>query len=241
MARTVVVVGVGPGLGESVARRFADGGDDVVLVARSEEYLRELAARIERSTPGRATVAPADVADPSAVDEAFATVRSTFGPVDVLVDCVYSTETESGGLLEVDAEAFRGAWAVETAGAFHCASEAARDMVETGGGTVIFTNSGASRNPDGGGVARTSARFGLRGLARSMTADLGPRGIHVVHAVVEGWIDKPALREAYPDRPDERWLDPDRIADTYWHLAGQDPSAWTFEVEFHTPSDAPGA
>lgn len=230
MSRTTVVAGVGPGLGSSVARTFAETGDAVALLARSEGYLTERAGELDG-----AIAVPTDVSDPEAVTAAFDRVREELGPVDALVDCVYSTRTDAGGIREVGTDAFRGAWTVETAGAFHCAREAVRDMDD--GGTVVFTNSAASRRANGDDIARSSARFALRGLAESMARDLD--AVQVVHAVIDGWIDKPALRERAPDRPDERWIDPDAVAREYRRLVDRD-DLHTFEVDFRTGGDEVG-
>jgi|APHM01.1.fsa_nt_gi Short-chain dehydrogenases of various substrate specificities len=249
--RTVLVVGAGPGLGSAVARRFADEGDRVGLLARSRDRLETLAATLREETPGEAVAAPADVTDPEAVERAFDTVRSAFGGIDVMVDTLYSTETASGGVLDVDVDAFEGAWAVETVGAFRCAKAAARDMLDRteddnrtetgardggGGGTILFTNSRASKRASAKGLATASARHGLRGMAASMARDLAPT-VHVVHVVVDGWLDTPELREAYPDHPEAAWMDPESVADTYHHLVGQPADTRSFEVDLRSSRD----
>ncbi len=229
-----MVVGVGPGLGEAVAERFAGAGCDLALLARSEEYLRGLAADLSGGA-GDVRAVPTDVTDPEAVAAGFDTVRRRLGSVDVLVDCLYSTETGDGGIREEGADALHGAWDVEVAGVARCVRAALPDLLD--GGTVILTNSALSKRAAGDATSRSVARFGLRGLAQSLARDLGPDGVHVSHVVVDGWIDKPALREHAPDRPDEAWIDPASIADTYWGLVTQDRSAWTFELDVRTHTD----
>ncbi len=73
--------------------------------------------------------------------------------------------------------------------------------------------------------------FAMRGLAQSLARDLGPRGIHVAWINVDGSIDIPGARGLKPSLKDGDFLKPDAIAETYWHLAHQDPSAWTMELE----------
>jgi NAD(P)-dependent dehydrogenase (short-subunit alcohol dehydrogenase family) len=236
MSRTAVVVGVGPGLGEAVARRFAREGCNVALVARSEEYLEDLSADL-REDGGAAQAVPMDITDPEAVAEGFETIRDDFGSIDALIDCVYSTETADGGIEEVDIDALRGAWRVETEGAFRCVKAALPDLLDDGG-TVIFTNSSQSKRASAEEFTRSIARFGLRGFAQGLARDLGPKGIHVTHVLIEGWINKPSLREFAPDRPDEQWIDPVEVADTYWRLVTQDRSAWTFELDLRPYTDS---
>ncbi|ESP87967.1 SDR family NAD(P)-dependent oxidoreductase [Candidatus Halobonum tyrrellensis] len=226
---TAVIAGVGPGLGESVARRFAAEGCDVGLLARSGDYLDGLAADL----PTDAAAVPTDLADPDDVAAAFETVRERLGPVDVLVN--HASAASWTGLLDTDREAFDRAYEVGPRAGFLCAREAVPDMLdgdaegsESGsGGTVIFTGATTAVRGREGAVGFSMAKFGSRGLAQSMARELGPEGVHVAHVVVDGGI-RPPDREV--DDPEE-YLDPDAIADSYWHLVEQDPSAWTLELD----------
>ena len=64
-----------------------------------------------------------------------------------------------------------------------------------------------------------------------MAREFGPQGIHVAHVVVDGQINTPRLREMSPDREDHTTLSPDAIAEIYWHLHTQHPTAWTLELD----------
>jgi len=227
MARTAVVAGVGPGLGESVVRRFHAEGCRVALLARSADYIDELADEL-----GEGVLAvPTDISDREAVGEAFATVRDAFGPVDVLVN--HASAASWDGLLDCEFEAFQRALAVNVEGAFHCSQEAVRDMLSTDGdGTVIFTGATTSVRGRKGAVGFSAAKFGARGLAESMARELGPQGVHVAHVVIDGGIQPPG------SEPDENHLDPDAIADSYWHLVEQDRSAWTLELDLRPHTEA---
>lgn len=100
MSRTAIVAGVGPRIGESAARTFAQEGCSVGLFARSEGYLTELAAELNETTAGNAIAVPTDITDRTQVTEGFDRVHSEFGPVDLLVNNAYPTgDTESGGRL----------------------------------------------------------------------------------------------------------------------------------------------
>jgi NAD(P)-dependent dehydrogenase (short-subunit alcohol dehydrogenase family) len=68
-------------------------------------------------------------------------------------------------------------------------------------------------------------------MAESLARELGPEGIHVAHVVIDGQILIPEIEAADHDRADEEFLDPDAIADTYWHLVEQDRSSWSLEVD----------
>ena len=223
MTRTAVVAGVGPGLGESIARRFLEEGCRVGLFARSEEYLAELSAELGEG----ALAVPTDITDPDAVEEGFEAVREAFGPIDVLVNHASGGAWE--GLREISPSAFEDAWRVSAYGGLLCSQAAVSDMLEGDGGTVIFTGATSAIRGRGGAVGFSAAKFAVRGLAESMARELGPEGIHVAHVVIDGQI-LPS-DGATSGREEGEFLDPDAIAESYWHLVEQDRSAWTLELD----------
>ena len=229
MALTAVVAGVGPGLGESLARKFAEEGCEVGLLARSDEYLGELAAELHTETPGDAVAVPTDVTDESQVESAFERLRDEFGPVDVLVN--HAGGGGWSGLRESSAEEFEDAWRTCAYGAFLCSKRAAPDMVDGDGGTIIFTGATSAVRGRGGAAGFSSGKFAARGLAESMARELGPEGVHVAHVVVDGQILAPDAREGSDDRPEDSYLDPDAVAESYWDLVEQDRTAWTLELD----------
>ena len=227
MPRTAVIAGVGPGLGESLARKFAAEGCDVALFARSTEYIEDLAADLP--DPGEGLAVTVDLADVEAIREGFEAVRDAFGPVDVLVN--HASAASWTGLLDTSVDEFESAWAVDARGAFVCSQEAVGDMVEAGEGTVIFTGATSAVRSLGGTVGFTAAKFAARGMAMDIAQEFGQEGVHVAHVVIDGQIDGPGARERAPDREADTFLDPDRMAETYWHLVEQDdPSTQPFEV-----------
>ncbi|WP_254524905.1 SDR family NAD(P)-dependent oxidoreductase [Natrinema caseinilyticum] len=227
MTRTAVIAGVGPGLGASIARRFVAEGCRVGLFARSADYLEELATELGED----ALAVPTDVTDPEQVAAGFREVRDAFGPVDVLVN--NASGGAWSGLRDITPDEFERAWRVSAYGALLCSRAAVDDMLadDGDGGTIIFTGATSSVRGRGGALGFTGAKFAVRGMAESMARELGPDGIHVAHVVIDGQIETPSVREAHPDRDSEEYLDPDAIADTYWHLVTQDRSAWTLEAD----------
>jgi NAD(P)-dependent dehydrogenase (short-subunit alcohol dehydrogenase family) len=227
MVRTAVIAGVGPGLGESLARTFASEGCQVALFARSADFIGELAADLPE--PGDGLAVPTDLTSVQEIRDGFETVRDAFGPVDVLVNHASAASWE--GLMDVSVEEFEQAWAVNGRGAFVCSQEAVGDMLESGGGTVIFTGATSAVRSLGGAIGFTAAKFAARGMAMDMAQEFGPEGIHVAHVVIDGQIDEPGARGMFPDRDGETFLDPDEMAETYWHLVEQDDiSTQPFEV-----------
>jgi len=223
MSTTAVVAGVGPGLGASVARKFAREGCDVALLARTESYLQDLATELDE-TDGAGLAVPTDLTDREDVEDAFDRIRAAFGPVDALV--VNASGAAWKGLRDIDVDEFSRAMAVGPRGGLLCSQAAVDDMLE-GGGTIIFTGATSAVRGREGAVGFSAAKFAVRGMAESMARELGPEGIHVAHVVIDGGI-LPPDREV--DDPDE-YLDPDAIAESYWHLVEQDRSAWTLELD----------
>jgi len=226
-SKVAVVVGVGAGTGASLARRFASDYA-VALMARNADYLRGLGDEL-RAAGGDALEVPADVGDAAAVAAAFATIRERLGDPDLLL---YNAGSGTfGTIVDITPAQYEASWRVNAYGALLCAKEVAPAMIQRGAGVMLFTGATAGVKAGAKSVSFGPAKFAMRGLAQSLARDLGPRGIHVAWINVDGAIALPHLRDRYPHMKDEDMLKPDAIADTYWHLAHQDRSAWTMELE----------
>jgi NAD(P)-dependent dehydrogenase (short-subunit alcohol dehydrogenase family) len=222
-----VVIGVGAGLGAALARRFAKGYR-VAMIARSEDYLAKLAKEIA-SDGGEAVPIPANVASADEIKSAFDRIRREFGAPEVLL---YNAAMRPfGRLMETKPSTFENTWRVATFGAFLASQEVVPDMLKAGKGVILFTGATAGVKPFPTSAAFGPAKFALRGLAQVMARDLQPHRIHVAYINVDGPIDMPFIRQRIPDAKEEDLLKPSAIADVYWHLAHQDPSAWTQELD----------
>ncbi|MGI9048686.1 MAG: SDR family NAD(P)-dependent oxidoreductase [Rubrobacteraceae bacterium] len=226
--KVAAVVGVGPGLGAAVSRRFANEGYAVALLARREESVADVQQEIQ-DAGGTALHVTADATDPASVEEAFRRVRSELGDPEVLV---YNAGAfQMGGVMELTPEQFDTCFKANCAGAFYAAQQVLPAMLEAGRGTVLLTGATASMR----GSARFSAlavgKFGLRALAQSMARELGAQGIHVAHVIIDGQISIPRVREMSPEREESTMLSPDAIAETYWRLHTQDRTTWTLELD----------
>lgn len=222
-----VVVGVGPGLGAALARRFA-AGYTVAVLARKEEYLTALVQEIENAG-GRGLAVPVDVSQTEQIEAAFAAIRRELGAPEVLL---YNAAMRPvGRLMETKPSTFENTWRVSVFGAFLCAQLVVPDMLTAGKGVILFTGATAGIKPFPSSAAFGPAKFALRGLAQVMARDLGPQGIHVAYINVDGAIDMPAIRQRFPNLKDEDMLKPSAIAESYWHLAHQDRSSWTQELD----------
>lgn len=222
-----VVVGVGPGLGAALAGRFAHEYA-VALVARGQDKLAALAKEIE-TAGGKALPVSADVSKASDIGAAFEKIRRELGDVDALL---YNAAMRPfGKLMDTKPSTFENTWRVSTFGAFLAAQEVVPAMLKRGRGVIIFTGATAGIKPFATSAAFGPAKFALRGLAQVMARDLQPQGIHVAYVNVDGAIDMPVIRERFPQLTEDNMLKPSAIADTFWHLAHQDRSAWSHDVD----------
>ena len=226
--KVAAVLGVGPGLGAAIARRFAGAGFTVALMARREESVAAVREEIEDSGGGALGVTT-DATDPDSVAASFQRVRAELGDPEVFV---YNAGAfQMGGILEVSPAKFDECFRANCAGAFYAAREVLPAMVEAGRGTILLTGATASLR----GSARFSAlavgKFGLRALAQSLAREFGPQGIHVSHIIIDGQINTPRIQEMSPEREDHTMLSPGAIAETYWQLHSQDRTTWTLELD----------
>jgi len=221
------LTGAGPGLGASLVRRFAKEYA-VAVNARNERFVKSLGDEI-RASGGTALEVPGDIGDRDQVAGMFRSIRERLGPPDVLL---YNAGSGAfGTVTEITPEQFEASWRVNAFGAFLCAAECTPDMISRGRGVLLFTGATAGVKAGARSVAFGPAKFAMRGLAQSLARDLGPKGIHVAWINVDGSIDIPGARGLKPSLQDGDFLKPDAVAETYWHLAHQDRSAWTMELE----------
>ena len=218
--RRALIVGVGPGLSAALARRFVREGIAVVLAARRTDKLAALCAECG------ATAIACDAGDPAQVASLFAQLDAAGAPDLVVYN---ASGRVRGPIADLDPAEVERSLRVSAFGAFLVAQQAARRMLPAGHGAIALT--GATAGVKGFALSAPFAmgKFALRGLAQSLARELAPKGIHVVHVVIDGGIRADHRPDA-ADAPDGT-LDPDAIAGTYWHLLTQHRSAWTWEIE----------
>jgi NAD(P)-dependent dehydrogenase (short-subunit alcohol dehydrogenase family) len=221
MARSALIVGAGEGISASFARLLAREGMKVGLAARNPDKLSRLKDEIDGLS------FRCDVTEVDEVERLFAEADDQLGALDVVhYNPSYRTQ---GALVELDPAEVRDALMVSAFGGFLVAQQAARRMLQQGGGAILFTGASASVKGYARSTSFAMGKFALRGLAQSMARELAPQNIHVAHFVIDGGV-RSARRQEPADRPDSM-LDPDAIAQTYLAVLKQPRSAWTWEVE----------
>jgi len=219
--KTALIVGTGSGLSASLARLFAKHGLQVAMASRNPDKLQKLAEETAGVTFACEATKPEEVA------ALFEVVTATQGEPDIVV---YNASARARGpVTDLIPEEVARAIAVSAYGGFLVVQQAARQMVARGSGVILLTGASASVKGYPNSSAFAMGKFALRGLASSMARELSPKGVHVAHFVIDGGI-RSAVRPDPNNNPDSM-LDPDAIAETYWQVANQPRSAWTWEVE----------
>jgi NAD(P)-dependent dehydrogenase (short-subunit alcohol dehydrogenase family) len=219
--RTALIVGAGFGISAAVARALSARGFEVALASRDPGKL-EGAAR-ERGWH----LFEVDAGNATSVAALFAAVDARIGAPGVVLYNV--GQRLRGSLLDLDPASVEAALRVNALGGFLVAQQAARRMVERAEGALFFTGATASLKAFAQSAPFAMGKFALRALAESAARELGPRGVHVAHFIIDGGV-RSQSRPVPSERPDSL-LDPDAIAKTYLDVLAQPRSAWSFEVE----------
>lgn len=221
-----VIVGVGPGLGFALVKRFARAGMAVALAARSKEHLEQLLAR--EPIEGAQAYA-CDATDQAAVDRLFDQVERDLGAPEVVV--FNAGAFRPGGILEIDPGEFEQCWRIGCLAGFLVGQAAARRMVAQGHGTILFTGATAALRGSARFANLAVPKFGLRALAQSMARELGPQGVHVGHVIIDGQILSERYAHLEAERGPDSLLRPEAIAEMYYQLHAQPRNAWTLELD----------
>ena len=243
-----LVLGAGAGIGGTVAGRFAREGYHAVLARRSDRQgLDRLVGEIE-AEGGAATGFMLNAVEEGSIERLVETVESGIGPVEV---AVFNLGAQIGdrGLASTSLKQFEMGWRMATFGLFRLAQVLFPYMEPRGKGTLLVTSATAAMRGNAGQHSHASAMGGRRMLCQSLNAQFAAKGIHVAHIVIDGAVDAPdtlgkmlgperfqALREK-KGLAHDGLLVPAEVADTYFHIAHQHRSAWTFEMDLRAHSD----
>jgi short-subunit dehydrogenase len=230
--QVALVIGAGDATGGAIARRFATGGYVACVTRRDAAKLDPLLREIA-DAGGVAHGFGSDARKEAEVVELIERIERDIGTIEVLVFNIGANVASS--VVNETARKYFKIWEMACFGGFLNGREVAKRMLTRGRGTIIFTGATAGLRGAANFAAFAGAKHALRALAQSMSRELGPQGIHVAHVVVDGAIDTEFIRTNFPQRyalkEQDGILNPDHIADNYWHLHTQPRDAWTFELD----------
>ncbi|KAK7980051.1 hypothetical protein PG989_012508 [Apiospora arundinis] len=234
-----IVIGAGTGTGSAAARRFAKSYP-VVLMARSPASYQDCVDGINASG-GKAVGVNADAADPASLKAAFDRIRDELLPGHKLAAAVYNVGAnfKRAPFLESKVEDFDGSIAGNARGFFLFAQQTIPLLLESVDAspayppTLLITGATASMRGAANCAGFSAGMVARRAIGQSLAREFGPKGVHVAHAVIDGVIDIPRTK-AYGNingGVEDGKLDPDAIAESYWHLHTQHRSAFTQELD----------
>jgi len=223
-----IIGGVGPGTGGALARAFAKQDYAVGLLSRRAESSAPIAEEI-RARGGKALVVPCDVTDRQSVQTAVGEIRNKLGAITALAH--NASGYGRGRFLEMDPEQVRGSFDANVMGAVYLAQAVIPDMLNAGHGFISLTGATAALRGRAGFAPLAIGKAGLRMLGQALAREFHPKGIHVVHIIVDGQIDTPRLRSREPDRTRKSVIPPDAIAATVINCLKQPSTAWSQEID----------
>ena len=247
MKPVCLVIGAGAGIGGAVAKKFAAEGYHAALSRRSDAAGLDRLVDEIRGAGGDATGRLMNAVEAGAIEDFINHVETDVGPVEVLVFNL-GAQVGDRALANTSLKVFELGWRMACLGLFRAASTLCPLMAERGGGTLLVTSSTAAVRGNAGQHSHAAAMGGRRMLCQSLNAEFGPKGVHVAHIVIDGAVDAPdtlgkmlgperfAALRASKGAADGLLL-PEKIAETYWHLAQQHRSVWTHELDLRAWSD----
>lgn len=247
MKPVCLVIGAGAGIGGTTGARFAKEGYHAVLCRRSDkDGLDKLVAGI-RAEGGDASGMLLNAIDDNAIEDAVIRVEKEIGPVEVVI---FNLGAQIGdrALQDTSHKAFEMGWRLATFGLFRLAKTLLPMMAERGSGTLLVTSATAAVRGNAGQHSHAAAMGGRRMLCQTLNAEFGPKGVHVAHIVIDGAVDAPDTlgKMLGPERfqqlretrgAEDGLLLPEKIAETYLHIAQQHRSVWTHELDLRSFSD----
>ena len=236
--KVALVIGAGDATGGAIAKRFAKGGYITCMTRRNAEKLQPLIEEIEQAG-GVAYGFASDARKEEQVMQLVEEIESNIGEIDILVFNIGANVPCS--ILEETARKYFKIWEMACFSAFLVGREVAKRMVTRQHGTIIFTGATAGMRGAAYFAAFAGAKHALRALAQSMARELGPQNIHVAHVVVDGAIDTDFIKTTFPElyekKDQDGILNPEHIAENYWHLSQHPRDAWTHELDLRPWSE----
>ncbi|MEM6710232.1 MAG: SDR family NAD(P)-dependent oxidoreductase [Pseudomonadota bacterium] len=248
MKPVCLVMGAGAGIGGHVGMKFAREGYHAVLCRRSDAEGLDRLVQAIRAEGGDATGYLLNAVEDGALETRLEAVEAEIGPIDAMLFNL-GAQIGNRSLEDTSAKAFELGWRMATLALFRMAKVLFPKMEARGGGTFLVTSATAAVRGNAGQHSHAAAMGGRRMLCQTLNAEYASKGIHVAHVLIDGAVDAPDTlgkmlgEEAFQKLREQRGLDadglllPEKMAETYFHLAQQHRSAWTHELDLRSFSD----
>jgi short-subunit dehydrogenase len=228
------IVGAGEGLGVALARAFARDGHDLLLIGRSKRGLAS-ARDAGEASGAEVRLAEADAMDAGALSQALQSINGA--EVSALIYNVRGSLSFKPPM-DVTPEELTDILALEVVGAFAAAKAVLPGMLARGRGTIIYSSATAALRGSGRNLLYAAGKFGLRGMAQSLSKAYAGNGVHVAHVRLDCALDVPIVRELMGKQYDpSRTANPDDVAQSYLWIHKQPRSAWSNEIELRPYSE----
>ncbi|MGI9345423.1 MAG: SDR family NAD(P)-dependent oxidoreductase [Gammaproteobacteria bacterium] len=243
-----LILGAGAGIGGHVGMKFASEGYHSVLARRSDEAgLNKLVSQIEQAG-GSATGRLINAVEDDSIENLVTDIEKNIGPIQTVL---FNLGAQIGNrpLEETSLKAFTLGWKMATFALFRLAKVVIPSMVERGGGTLLVTSATAAMRGNAGQHSHAAAMGGRRMLCQTLNAEYARQGIHIAHIIVDGSVDAPDTlgkllgSELFQQLRETRGLEhdglllPEKMSETYFHIAQQHRSTWTHELDLRAFSD----
>ena len=244
-----LVIGAGAGIGVNVAKKFAVSGYHSVISRRTNQQGLDDAVKNIEKEGGSATGFLINAIEENSIENLIEKVEETIGSIHVVVFNLGS-QIGNRSLNETSEKVFERGWRMATLALFRTAKKLFPYMEKRGGGTLLVTSSTAAKKEIRDSILMPH-QWGRRMLCQTLNAEFSSKGIHTTHIIIDGAVDAPDTlgkmmgEEAYQALRKEKGLEkdglllPEKIAETYYHLADQHRSAWTHEVDLRAYNDDP--
>jgi NAD(P)-dependent dehydrogenase (short-subunit alcohol dehydrogenase family) len=219
-----IIAGAGPGLGQTLIKRFETGGYKVVGFSRTQP----------KSNPSNLDIRAVDLTDPHQTETAIEALINEYGAPKIVIHNTAHLVIKPLG--KTTTSEFEDCWRAMALSAFNLAQSVMEPMAGNGGGSFIVSGATASLRGGAKFSAFASAKFALRGLTQSLAREYQSAGIHVAHTILDGIIDTSSSRDLHNMKP-ARMMKPNDIAETYWNLSHQPASTWTQELDLRPASE----
>jgi len=245
-----LILGAGAGIGGNVGKKFAKEGYHTVLARRSDkEGLNKIVDDIKKNG-GSAVGRLVNAIEDNAIEDLIVDIEKNEGPIEVVL---FNLGAQFGDrtLEDTSLKVFELGWRLTSLALFRLAKVMTPIMEARGGGKILVTSATSAMRGNAGQHAHAAAIGGRRMLCQTLNAELSIKGIHICHIYIDAPIEAPDTlgrllgEELYQKLLDEKsngkdgMVIPEKVAETFYHIAHQHRSAWTSEVDIRPFSEQP--